>query len=450
MPTFFPCTVAPLARLTVPPMLFTEPEILAWSPNDMSLPTVETFDADGRVAVDAPCVECGYNVRTLAFAAACPECAHPVAHSVGRYFLPFAPAEWVRGLARGLLFILIAGGLAFVLALLLAVLAAFTAVTDASSGYPPGMAFGLEWALVQLVCGVLCLALAIYGLVALTRRDPALAGRPERFTARRLLRVCCYLLPLPTIFKLAFTLAMPSMLPVTGPAPFATPGVTAYLGTLMVLGAISSLLTWSIYLLVALALLRHLASLMRRVPRRGLVRFARIEFWGLLISVGLLVLGYGVFLIHMLPMMTAVMSAASGPGAAGTWPAAATQPYGATYTAYMTSTSPATSTTTSATTAPVTFAGPPFPRSPIGFMTGMVLGGVGVGLGFCGSAGFGIAAVILLIPACVALFKAAREAQENAGLIPAPPPAAGPPALAGPPTAGGPPAVSGPPGPASA
>jgi hypothetical protein len=37
-------------------------------------------------------------------------------------------------------------------------------------------------------------------------------------------------------------------------------------------------------------------------------------------------------------------------------------------------------------------------------------------LGGCGTLGFGIAAIVLLIMACVALFESARAAEQNAAL----------------------------------
>src|SRR5438128_2549555 len=58
-------------------------------------------DAEGRVCVDAVCLGCGYNLRSLPEDAVCPECAQPVRRSLAGEQLRFAQAQWVRLLARG-------------------------------------------------------------------------------------------------------------------------------------------------------------------------------------------------------------------------------------------------------------------------------------------------------------------------------------------------------------
>ncbi|MGE0480416.1 MAG: hypothetical protein AB7Q17_08085 [Phycisphaerae bacterium] len=55
----------------------------------------------GVLTVDAPCLHCGYNLRTLALDACCPECATPVRDSAAGVDLCFAPPDYVRRLARG-------------------------------------------------------------------------------------------------------------------------------------------------------------------------------------------------------------------------------------------------------------------------------------------------------------------------------------------------------------
>ena len=59
------------------------------------------FDADGRIAVDLPCVHCQYNLRTLAGDGNCPECGARVWQSTQARSLRFANTEWVGGPTSG-------------------------------------------------------------------------------------------------------------------------------------------------------------------------------------------------------------------------------------------------------------------------------------------------------------------------------------------------------------
>ena len=60
------------------------------------------------------------------------------------------------------------------------------------------------------------------------------------------------------------------------------------------------------------------------------------------------------------------------------------------------------------------------PRFGAGFFPEMFGGGCSAGLGGCGTLGFGIAGVVLLIMTCTALFAASREARQNAELAAGP------------------------------
>jgi len=59
------------------------------------------FEPDGHVIdTDLCCVSCGYNLRTLAPNAICPECAFPVRQSImDRHG---ADLKWLRSIHRGL------------------------------------------------------------------------------------------------------------------------------------------------------------------------------------------------------------------------------------------------------------------------------------------------------------------------------------------------------------
>lgn len=62
----------------------------------------ERVYADNRICVDASCLNCGYNLRSLEADALGTECAHPVRVSIDRT-LRFASPARARDLARGLI-----------------------------------------------------------------------------------------------------------------------------------------------------------------------------------------------------------------------------------------------------------------------------------------------------------------------------------------------------------
>jgi hypothetical protein len=59
------------------------------------------LDEQGRVDEDADCCTCAYNLRGLAWDAACPECGTAVAESVGGHLLRYSDPEWISRLADG-------------------------------------------------------------------------------------------------------------------------------------------------------------------------------------------------------------------------------------------------------------------------------------------------------------------------------------------------------------
>lgn len=405
-------------------------------------PTGTTLDADGRVAVDALCVSCGYNLRTLHCDSICPECAHPVIHSIHRYFLRFAPPAWVKGLARGLLLVLIALSGTIVVGPLVALgVGGSFLVSSPTAILAQPTSFLHTMAVVQFAVNGVLTTLVICGLVLLTRREPGPATRSDHGAARRVLRVACWLLPIPIVANLAVALLIPP-LPAIAPGA-APPAPSAFFGpaftTFVMLGYASGALSMFIYMAATLALLRYLSGLVRRIPRPGLVRFAQVEFWGLLPSTVLLVCGYGVMAATVLPMMGPLMAAAAATTAPTTTAPIVTtaiSPGGTVRTYVGTRSTSAPTALASAPTAgpaasmPATAPTmPPIPAPGVSFFAGMIIGGVGSGLGGCGTAGFGVAGIVLLIMSCIAFFHAAREAEQNAALSAAAPPntAASPP-----------------------
>ena len=66
------------------------------------LDTRDVLGADGRVAIDLPCLGCGYNQRTLATDGRCPECGHEVAATVRERGEPAAVRLWLEDVSAGL------------------------------------------------------------------------------------------------------------------------------------------------------------------------------------------------------------------------------------------------------------------------------------------------------------------------------------------------------------
>jgi hypothetical protein len=384
-------------------------------------PTVP-LDAEGCVCASTPCLSCGYDLRTQPAEGVCPECAYPVRLSIGGQLLRYAAPHWVRRMSRGVLLLIIAAAAAVGGGILLQMVTLLTLALAAPSA-PPTSSFIMLPALGQFLLAAAVLVLVIVGLWFVTTRDPSGPYRPESFTARRILRVCTWLLPVPLVLGLLMVPYWVSIMPVTPPAsPF-----TMFTPTFVVLAVLNAVSSLVIFVVTPLALLRHLMALMRRIPRPGLVRFAQIEFWGGLSAGTLLLVAYGWLLLHFLiPMMTApptmVPVPVAGPGVTTTLPAVpvtnyspgpgttVTYQYGYTYT--VTSGQVSTSgTAPPATTMPTTMmAVPAMPPMGIGFLAGAITSSVGG----CATLGFVIAGFILLILVQRALSGAAREAAQNA------------------------------------
>jgi len=355
-------------------------------------PTPTTIlDATGHIAVDLPCAKCRYNLRTLAVDGKCPECAFPVARSAGGNYLHHAPARWVRRLANGALLLVIAlcggGGLWLV--------ATIAGLTAAATG-GPGSAVMFEAVLpmLMIVIGVVGLWFVIRGLAQLTTPDPTAQFRREGFTACKLVRYGLIVLPVSILAAVGLTGLRPG-----APLNFQFP--------LTVTSTIGIALSGLVYFVLSLATLRYIATLMQRIPGRGLVIFAKIEFWGLLIA-GLL---YGGSASTFAPVTCGpnvpVRPSAAGPNSPNA--VTATSAPALTYVD-CTPTAPPTITFIGRGGARVTTtmptSGPPFP---LYFLSAGVMDVSGRSL-LC----VFIAGLVLLILVWRALANAARLAEQNA------------------------------------
>ncbi len=376
------------------------------------------LDSAGRVAVDVACVGCGYNLRMQPDAGVCPECARPIADSIRGYYLPFCNAQWVKRMAGGATLAsiaLIAGAVAIILFYLVLIL--IGSAMSAGGGMSPRAPVELVvTSCISLVVGLALFAMLLIGLTRLSTPEPGGDIGGEGLSARRVLRASLYAVLLGVILSVSasFLRGMSRR----GGVDVAM-GILVLVATLLMIGAA---------LLIPTAGSRHVAWLMRRIPRPGLARFATVQFWAVLASSVLLVIGYSAAVIGMVY----AAGAAFGPGG---FPATATAP------AALASTSPtmpavppmaetddaegadddapadadpATATNTLPMTASFPASAPMPAFAPSRTLAVAV---VAAGFGFCAQFLVWISGIVLLALVAGALRSAARDAERNELLV---------------------------------
>jgi Zn finger protein HypA/HybF involved in hydrogenase expression len=225
----------------------------------------ETLDVEWRVQSDVACLKCGYNLRTLELDGKCPECGSPVADSVRGDLLEFADPAWVSGLASGATLLLAAG---------------VSAVAAIVYGLLGGLLYGTypEWkgllGAVALAFGALgAVAAALLGpagIVKLTKTETRINLQAERLSARE---ICHQSLAASAL--LAFVCV--ATVVVGGRFVAAWQGILLLMATLIVaFGALP------------VSLLRHLATLFRRVPNAGHADMAHGLSIGIMIGDGII------------------------------------------------------------------------------------------------------------------------------------------------------------------
>lgn len=360
---------------------------------------------DGCVAIDSPCATCGYNLRTLPENGVCPECATPVRQSTQGFLLSWAEPKWVRRLSKGLLLIII--GLVGCLWMTIwpfALGIVFAVVSPASA---PSMdvfwIIGLSVALV----GFAAMLIGVFGLFRLSTPDPRDALATSGLTARRWIRIGLTVVPF-----LLLVYAMSALMSAGSPGGFISNLVSEIA---LVIGAIGTL---ALIAIVPPAVARHLAELMRRVPRPGLMKFARIVFWAYLGVAGLGILPYALLIfglsssVSLLPTATATTMPAGGgvtvlPYVSATGPVVTAQGVITPATATAPASGPA-ATSMATTTMPFAGAAP--------FRGLMMAVMIFAGLAGCGSFAVCIAGFVLLILVRRQLKRTARLADTNARL----------------------------------
>jgi hypothetical protein len=142
-------------------------------------------DASAVICDDVTCVACGYNLRGLADDGKCPECATPIARSIGGNSLRNADRDWLKSVHRG-------AGLVYwscVLPLLLMIGIFFVTIAWSVSGVRhavPGLIDGMAKAASAFV--LLSPVLLLIGVVLMTKQEPRITHTEDGFTSRRLAR----------------------------------------------------------------------------------------------------------------------------------------------------------------------------------------------------------------------------------------------------------------------
>lgn len=388
----------------------------------------EAVDDQGRLIENIGCRRCGYNLRSLQTDAVCPECGAAVVISIHGYYLRFAPLDWVRRLALGAKLLLASIATAFVgwLAIMgigfATAMSMATAMATATSQTVipagPSPAFQLIMTATMIGLSLVVTGLLIAGVILLTARDPAEVGKPERLGSRRLARYCLWSIPVAMVAGGAMSFANYGVA-----VPVLTP---VMIGIWIVIGI--AVITSNV--IMPAAVLRRFIGLMTRIPRPGLAKFGRIEFWAYLIVT---VLGFGVYAVAITTFRAfataAFAAAATTTTAATTGPATRLSQLGsvgvptpAPITAP--TSAPAGSsvktdtfvggrqvmvTTSGSTSMPATM---PFAATPRN-MTFAIITAFAGALGGCGGLAVAIAGLVFLIMAWRALAKAAKQAESH-------------------------------------
>jgi hypothetical protein len=222
------------------------------------------LDEAGRVAVDLPCLGCGYNLRTMLPEGLCPECGTDVGRTLRGNLLPFADPRWVQTLSSGMNWI-VAGLLVPLVLIALGLIWQVVMLQMSVRGHPvPGWVDDLYMCVLFVsVLGITLLV--VTGVWRVTTPEPARAQAAKGATARPLARYgvlgCGGVAALDSLIEMLIgfdTLAHTTMwfwffVQLAG----------------VVLGGVGTA-----------ALLAHFTHLGQRVPDKSLAMHSRIVMWG--------------------------------------------------------------------------------------------------------------------------------------------------------------------------
>jgi hypothetical protein len=148
------------------------------------MPTNPALDADGRVAKDLACIQCGYNLRTLHREARCPECGLAVRRSLRGDWLKHSDPAWLAKIAGGLGWMLRGGAVSLLCSILPFVIALVSGAFGSTGRnvFVSVVAMVLEVALLVGVLG------GLVGLWVFTTPEPKPVGPESDLDQRRLVR----------------------------------------------------------------------------------------------------------------------------------------------------------------------------------------------------------------------------------------------------------------------
>jgi hypothetical protein len=212
-------------------------------------PTSVKIDDAGHIDEDTTCVRCGYNLRGLSVDGICPECGTAVGRSLQGDLLRFAPPEWVEKLASGMNWIL--AGI---------VIGIFAAVLSVAAGMGRGRGGPGDYILHLLgIVGVI-------GYWRVATPDPARIGTEPAISARSLVRFVTVFGYVVGFVQLGASRLNPSLM-------FAALGATSLIG---IVGFFADFI--------------YARQLALRIPNHRLAAHARIVMWGLIASMGFMVI----------------------------------------------------------------------------------------------------------------------------------------------------------------
>ncbi len=221
---------------------------------------------------DLPCRHCGYNLRGLTEDRACPECGTAVGRSLLGDQLRFSDPDWVDTLARGANWILWSA----LLGILLGIAGGVVEVVMAESGMSVG---GVE--VLVLMLSAVSPILWLIGIWLITSPEPGVMEQTE-LTLRLLLRWTAAISIVVSLVSIGLTMTDTDM---TGP-----------------IDLVSSLVGLVSYF----ALFVFARRLALRVPDYELAKQTRIVMWGIVVSLG------GIILFGLLLLILGATG--SGPG----------------------------------------------------------------------------------------------------------------------------------------
>ena len=146
----------------------------------------EVADSESRtIDRDLSCMICGYNLRGLQTAGACPECGTDIARSTQGDLLEFADRNWVGSVYRGTCLLTIADGL-LVICILAAIVIPF--VLMAVSNPTASNVVGTTFSIMLSVSSLTAIVLMVLGVWLVTKQEPRVSVTEQAASNRRIAR----------------------------------------------------------------------------------------------------------------------------------------------------------------------------------------------------------------------------------------------------------------------